>query len=197
MILNFIKIYEESINGSKRKTIAIMPGSYRPPHIGHWYTIEQYAKKADEVVVIISAPSKKSERKTNTGKTISAEQAKSIFELYKKVYGLNNVKIVISKTPSPIKSAYDYAEKLKDANVIFGSSKDSEDLKRWNTVEKYMKEHNPSITVLDPKKTAVERKMSATKIRNNIDDISIYKKALPQKLSDSDIQKVYNILNRW
>ena len=67
---------------------------------------------ADEVVVIISKPSK-SARKTNTGKIISAEQSKKVFEIMIKAQGLKNVKVVLSPTPSPIKASYDYAEKLK------------------------------------------------------------------------------------
>ena len=46
------------------KTVALVGGSFKPPHAGHWYMVEQYAKKADEVVILISDPkSAKSIRK--------------------------------------------------------------------------------------------------------------------------------------
>lgn len=178
----------------KRKTVAIFPGSFRPPHKGHFHSVLQYSKMADEVVVIISKPSK-SARKTNTGKIISAEQSKKVFEIMIKAQGLKNVKIVLSPTPSPIKASYDYAEKLKNVDVIFGSSKDADDLKRWSTVSKYMDKNNPSITVLDPKSTAVNRLYSATDIRNKIDDIDAYDDAMPNRLSKNDKKKIFKILN--
>lgn len=178
----------------KRKTIAVFPGSFRPPHKGHFHSVIQYSKMADEVVVIISKPGK-SVRKTNTGKTISDRQAKKVFEIMIKAQGLKNVKVITSPTPSPIKASYDYVETLKDVDVIFGSSKDPDDLKRWKTVTAYMDKNNPSITVLDPKTTAVNRLYSATDIRNKIDDIDAYDDAYPSKLSDSDKKNIFKILN--
>ena len=38
------------------KTIAIVAGSMKPPHAGHWDMVQQYAEKADEVIVLISDP---------------------------------------------------------------------------------------------------------------------------------------------
>ena len=151
---------------------------------------------ADEVIVIVSKPSAKSERPTNIGTTISYDQVEAIFNIYKKAYGLKNVKIVEAPVNSPIKASYDYAETLKNVDVIFGSSDDPEDLARWKTVEKYMKDHNPSINVIDPKTTTVKRLTSATKIRNQIDNLDAYKEFLPKKLNDKEIKQVYDILNK-
>jgi cytidyltransferase-like protein len=198
---NFKKFYDEEevepfspFGEQKRKTVAIFPGSFRPPHKGHFHSVMQYSKMADQVVVIISKPGK-SVRKTNTGKTISDRQAKKVFEIMIKAHGLKNVKVILSPTPSPIKASYDYAETLKDVDVIFGSSKDADDLKRWKTVSQYMAKNNPSITVLDPKTTAVNRLYSATDIRNKIDDIKAYDDAYPSKVSKADKKKIFNILN--
>ena len=40
------------------KTIAVVPGAYKPPHKGHLDMVRKYAEMADEVVVIISKPTK-------------------------------------------------------------------------------------------------------------------------------------------
>ena len=85
---------------------------------------------------------------------------------------------------SPIKASYDYVEKLKDVDVIFGSSKDPDDLKRWKTVTAYMDKNNPSITVLDPKTTAVNRLYSATDIRNKIDELNV-RRTMNRKVSQT------------
>ena len=41
------------------KTVAVVPGAYKPPHKGHLDMVRKYADMADEVVVIISKPTKK------------------------------------------------------------------------------------------------------------------------------------------
>ena len=62
---NFKKFYDEEevepfspFGEQKRKTVAIFPGSFRPPHKGHFHSVMQYSKMADQVVVIISKPGK-------------------------------------------------------------------------------------------------------------------------------------------
>ena len=42
------------------RTIAIVPGAFKPPHLGHLSMVKQYAGEADEVVVLVSSPLKAS-----------------------------------------------------------------------------------------------------------------------------------------
>lgn len=153
--MKFNLIVEKLLLGNK-PTIAIVPGSFKPPHKGHLDMISQYSKRADEVYVLISAPTK-SQRTTATGSVISPIDAKKIFDIYLAAEGLDNVKVEISPSPSPITAAFDFIEKnLKDVNVALGSSKKDNDWQRWSRAQTYFKEKNPSITVLDPMSTAVE-----------------------------------------
>ena len=187
-----IKIFSEA----KRKTIAVVPGSFKPPHAGHADMIDKYSKKADEVVVIISAPGKQ-KRLTKSGKEITPQDALKIFEIFKKAYGWKNVKFEISKDASPMTAAYDYVEhELKDVDVLLGASDKGGDYKRWSRAPKYFSEHNPSVTIIDPQKAAVKAygDVSASTIRNNIDNPDIIKELLPDKLSDKDIDNIINIL---
>lgn len=199
--MKLITLYEKS----KRETIALVPGSFRPPTKAHFYMIQQYSRIADKVIVILSKPSPKSERLTNIGTKISVKDSLAIFKIYANVYGLNNVKFIESDDPSPIKFSYDYAEnKLKDVNVIFGASKKGGDFKRWGTVTKYMDENNPSITVLDPEKYAVEplasggKSISASDWRNQIDNMEIYKDFVPDKVANNQqtLSKLFKLLNK-
>lgn len=192
-------------NEAKRETIALVPGSFKPPTKAHFYMIQKYSKMADKVIVILSKPSPKSERLTNIGTKISVKDSLAIFKIYANVYGLNNVKFIESDDPSPIKFSYDYAEnKLKDVNVIFGASKKGGDFKRWGTVTKYMDENNPSITVLDPEKYAVEplasggKSISASDWRNQIDNMEIYKDFVPDKVANNQqtLSKLFKLLNK-
>ena len=74
--------------------------------------VEEYSNIADEVVVIISDPKKDSSlRKTPSGRIITPEMSKQIWEIYTKP--LKNVKVIISNKPSPVVAAYDYIETLK------------------------------------------------------------------------------------
>jgi cytidyltransferase-like protein len=181
---------------SKKKTIAVVPGSFKPPHAGHASMIDKYSKKADEVVVIVSAPGKQ-KRLTKSGKEITPQDAIKIFEIFKKAFGWKNVKFEISKEASPIKAAYDFIEHdLKDVDVFLGASDKGGDWKRWMNAPKYFAKSNPSVTIIDPQKAAVKAfgDVSAGTIRDNVDNPDIVKELLPDKLSDSDIEKIINII---
>lgn len=158
--------------------------------------VEQYAKKADEVIILISDPKNpKSIRKTSTGTIITADMAKDIFDIYINKYGLQGkVKAIISPEPSPITALFKYIDgNLNDVNVIMGVSKKGGDEARFKSAEKYYAE-NEHIHLLDPIKTAVDpyvdkdgMPISATDTRNSLDNPEAVKKYLPEKLSDSDV----------
>ena len=204
MILSkfFKKVFITESNQQFSKTIAIVCGSFKFPTIAHWYMIEQYTKKADEVVVIISDPKNpKSIRKTSTGTIITAQMSKNIFDLYINRYGFQGkVKAIISSQSSPIAAGCQYIENLSDVNVIFGTSKKNGDETRFNSIEKYFAK-NEHINLLSIAKTAVipyvdknGKAVSATDARNNLDNPEILKTYLPEKLTNDDVQKVLTIL---
>lgn len=185
-----------------KESVALVPGSWKPPTAGHWDMIMQYSKVADRVAVIISKPSDKYVRSNSDGKSVSPEDSKEIFEIYKKAYGVDNVDIIVSSHTSPVSAAFDYAEfELHDTTVIFGASKKDGDFKRWYNVSRYMGKNNPTINVIDPAETAVEPmknsdvNISASDWRDHITDIGIYKDFIPDGINDEDIQTIYNILN--
>lgn len=164
--------------------------------------VQYYAKQADEVIVIISAPkSAKSVRKTAIGTIITPEMSKQIWEIYLKKYRLKNVKVEVSSEASPITAMFKYVDdNLKDVNVIFGVSKKGGDEARFKSAMRYY-EDNEHINLLDPIETAVEpfkdpsgKAVSATDIRDNLDKPDEVKTMLPDKLSDSDKEKVLKIL---
>ena len=156
--------------------------------------VQYYAKQADEVIVLISAPkSAKSVRKTAIGTIITPEMSKQIWEIYLKKYGLKNVKVEVSSEASPITAMFKYVDdNLKDVNVIFGVSKKGGDEARFKSAMRYY-EDNEHINLLDPIETAVEpfkdpsgKAVSATDIRDNLDKPDEVKAMLPDKLSDAD-----------
>ena len=196
----------ESFDDKNRKkygpTIALVAGSFKPPTAGHWYMVREYAKVADSVIVIISKPTaKNSIRQTANGKQITPEMSKEIFEIYASRYGLGDkVKVEVSDQPSPINAMYDKIDNLTNCNIILGVSKKGDDLKRFDTASKYVEDRD-DINLIDPKKTAIKpgaiggRVVSATDLRNNINDKDFLRKNMPSRLTDDDFNKILKILN--
>ena len=196
----------ESFDDKNRKkygpTIALVAGSLKPPTAGHWYMVREYAKMADKVIVIISKPTaKNSIRQTANGKQITPEMSKEIFEIYASRYGLGDkVKVEVSDQPSPINAMYDKIDNLTNCNIILGVSKKGDDLKRFDTASKYVEDRD-DINLIDPKKTAIVpgsiggRVVSATDLRNNINDKDFLRKNMPSRLTDDDFNKILKILN--
>ena len=46
--------YSENQKHFQNITLAIVPGSFKPPHKGHWYMIMEYAMQSDSVLDVIS-----------------------------------------------------------------------------------------------------------------------------------------------
>ena len=136
------------------RTIAIVPGAFKPPHLGHLSMVKQYAAEADEVIVLISSPIK-SGRFVN-GKPITAQQSEQIWKLFIKDQGLSNVRVKISKVPSPITATYEEIGEdgplEPGTRLILGASKKGGDFERWKSAAKYVK---PGVELLPPAETAV------------------------------------------
>jgi cytidyltransferase-like protein len=205
MYKKIIKALFESVSDKKKfdKTVALVAGSFKPPHFAHLYMVMEYVKQADEVIVIISNPkSEKSLRKTSLGTIITPEMSKQIWDLYLDKYGLSNkVSVIVSPSPSPIGAMFEYIDSgaVDNTNIILGVSKKDDDLSRFKSVEKQYTGMD-NVHILTPSKYAVEpfksngKNVSATDIRNNIDDFEKVKELLPEKLSDKDVKHVMKIL---
>ena len=150
------------------ETVAIVPGAFKPPHRGHLDMVKHYADNADRVIVMVSPKA----RQTPSGKDITQENSIDIWNYYFDVMNLNNVEVIPSPHPSPVRSAYQYVE--DDAKpgelVILGTSTKGGDQSRFaKNVQQYAKE---GVTVLDPMKFAfdpVGEELSATDFRASIE----------------------------
>jgi len=136
------------------RTIAIVPGAFKPPHLGHLDMVRQYAKEADEVIVLVSSPIKAS--RDIGGNPITARQSMEIWEMLLDDAGLPNVDVKISKIPSPITATYEEIGKdgplEPGTRLILGASKKGGDFERWKSAAKYVK---PGVELLPPEETAV------------------------------------------
>lgn len=110
--------------------VVFIPGSFKPPHLGHINMIQAYAKKqfglGTTVQVIVSDP-KKAKRKLIDGQEITAEAAKAALTFVLDKLGLTNVQIAIASNPPKyiMDTIMDNADAYKRKGVIIGmSSKD-------------------------------------------------------------------------
>ena len=136
------------------KTVAIVPGAFKPPHNGHLAMVREYAAMADEVIVLISRPTKTG-RSLPNGREITAEDSLKIWELL--TSDIPNVEVGVSSHASPLTAAYEYVGRdgplLPGTKVILGASTKGGDAKRWAGAEKYIKD---GVELIDPLTSAVE-----------------------------------------
>ncbi len=180
--------------------VALIPGSFKPPHKGHYAMIEHYSKlvgPTGKVIVFVSKPSAKNARKTKDGKIIEPETVKQILDIFCK--NLGNVEVEVSQV-SPVKSCYDIGERLDSGVLIFGCSKKGDDIKRFKQIKQYIESRNPNLIVLDPLTTAVDvtnsgdNAVSATDFREAFDDPRRMMEFLPDHLNDGTKEQIINIL---
>ena len=171
------------------KTYAIVPGAFKPPHAGHADMVRRYATgdgvpKADEVIVVISAPLQKN-RTLRDGTVINEKHAIAMWrDIFPNVANLPNVRLEVapSEMRSPITVAYEYIGKNSplsfnnEDRVILGASKKGGDWQRWRDARKYAQ---PGIELLSGEEYAVEPLVraggvdfSATDMRNLISDLA-------------------------
>ena len=90
---------EVVVNTQGTKVVAIMPGSFKPPHKGHLQMAEALAKMADEVLIFVSAPRGAKRLLPFSGTEISYQKAMDLWELLLKSSS-PNIKLVNSEYAS-------------------------------------------------------------------------------------------------
>ena len=148
--MKFKQLYNLIIEDNNKSDISIFPGSFKPPHKGHWNIIKQLSNITDKVIVLISDPKK--QIRDEEGVIITAEISQQIFNLYKKADNINNVDIIIPKfdndiynkdneliykkgdnIPSPVNAMNEYLQKLNsNYSIIIGNS--DKDTNRYNNI---------------------------------------------------------------
>jgi len=147
------------VDASYPKTVAIVPGAFKPPHRGHADMVRRYAtgdgvEKADRVYVIVSAPLD-AQRMLRDGTPIDENNAIALWQkLFPEVAGLPNVEFSVAPSDmrSPVTVAYKYISDesplpLNDGDkVILGASdklddRENPDWMRWASIQdKYVKD---------------------------------------------------------
>lgn len=171
--------------------LAIIPGSFKLPHRGHYAMIEHYSKlvgPSGTVIVLVSTPK-------NT--IISTDAIKKVLDIYCK--NLGNVAIKVADRPVN-KMCYDIAMQLPEGVLIFGCSKDADTIKKLSEIKKHIEARNPNLIVLDPQTSAIDitsnniNNISLSDFKNSLDDISKIVQFIPDHLSDVEKKEVAQLL---
>jgi len=118
--------------------IALLPGGFKPPHLGHYNMAKYLADFADKVIVRIG-------QKERDG--IGAPLALEVWSFYKEFDPDPRAKklvISVAQSPSPVKDVYDFVEKIapEGSTVILGmGEKDAAD-GRYNSIPKFAEPRN-------------------------------------------------------
>ena len=170
--------------------IALLPGGFKPPHLGHYNMAKYLADFADKVIIRIG-------QKERDG--IGKELALEIFNFYKEFDPDPRAKklvISIAQSPSPIRDVYDFVETIapEGSEVILGlGEKDAGD-GRYDSIPKFAEPRNikASIELVPPQAGGI----SGTRMReiikaNNKDE---FFKFIPDYLPEEIKEEIWTKL---
>jgi hypothetical protein len=161
--------------------VAFVPGSFKPPHRGHFNLLKSYLKDANKVVVLISDPQKDTSMRfidiPNQDNKIEVTPAavKRIFDLYIEDAGLRN-KIEVwdiwnHDYNNPIQFIYDYMTEIGESGdkkkIVLGvSTKDTGDEKRFDQMKQSFSKY-PNLDIVNAPRDPLGS-ISATDMRDAI-----------------------------
>lgn len=185
---------------AKNRIIALVPGGYKPPHVGHYLQAKYFSdiQTVDEVLVLISPKSRFDATKTVE---ITAKQSLEAWGVFAKQDP--KIKAKVAEAASPVKAVFDYLENNANPGdkILLGvSDKEAEESSaRYKNVEKFVKSKGLDVEV-DVVATPIIRMsakdVSATDLREMIsqgrkEDFVAY---MPNHLSQDDREQVWHIM---
>ena len=190
---------DEDVGADVRRTVALVPGAFKPPHRGHLEMVEHYAGMADKVVVMVSPLS----RKTPSGNEVGFSTSKAIWEVYLRDAGLaDKVKVIRSPVNSPVSATYEFVANENNSpelaqpgdRVIPGCSTKGGDESRFQAnFEKYARE---GVMITDPISCAFAASgeaLSARDFRAALDAGRGLERFIPTETSAQDILNILGV----
>jgi len=187
---SLVKSLIQPILEQEGQNIALVPGGFKPPTMGHFYLVDEVAKNPniDKVLVLIG-------HKNRDG--VSKEESKAVWDIYKK-YLPSNVEIQIADNSSPIA---DVASIIKNnpQNTYYPvvgvrGEMDLGDLKRFDSLKgKY---NNFQTIVIKSEES--DNRISGTNTRAALigGEKERFQTYLPTELSDEEKEEVWSILQK-
>ena len=190
LVNQFLSVLSEQ----NEEIIAMVPGSFKPPHKGHYEMIEHFSNISQKTIVVISDPqSEKSIRRTPSGKQITAQEAREILEIQTR--NLSNVELIVSS--QPVKWVYDYVaeDTTPGQKILLGVSGKGDDANRYLGAQKYAPE---GVSVEASVFNSDGLDVSASTIRQLLDSPTLGEidQFLPNHISKQDKEQILQILSQ-
>ena len=175
---------------SEQKGVALIPGGFKPPTIGHFVLVNEVAQNPnfDKVIVLIG-------HKIRDG--VTKEESLAVWDIYKK-YLPSNVEIKISNNSSPISDISSLIKNNPDTYfypvVGIRGEMDLGDIKRFDSLEgKY-----PNFKTIVIKTEEGKDRVSGTKTRAALisGEKETFQSYLPTELSQEEKDRVWSILTK-
>ena len=170
--------------------IALLPGGFKPPHLGHYNMAKYLADFADKVIVRIG-----SKERDGIGKELSNE----VWHFYKEFDPDPRAKklvISVAQSPSPVKDVYDFVAKIapEGSEILLGmGEKDAKD-GRYNSIPKFAEPRNikAEIKLVPPQAGGI----SGTRMREIIkaNNKAEFFKYIPDYLPEEIKEEIWNKL---
>jgi phosphopantetheine adenylyltransferase len=175
---------------SEQKGVALIPGGFKPPTIGHFVLVDEVAQNPNfnKVIVLIG-------HKVRDG--VTKEESLEVWNIYKK-YLPSNVEIQISDKSSPISDISSLIKNNPDTYfypvVGIRGEMDLGDIKRFDSLEgKY-----PNFKTVVIRSEERENRVSGTNTRTALigGKKEIFQQYLPSQLTDEEKDSVWSILTK-
>jgi cytidyltransferase-like protein len=138
------------------ETIAVFPGSFKPPHRGHLEVIKAISQNADKTLVIVSRPTQNQRTLPLSGKVIGSTEAINLMRAMLEGTGLEDkVEVISGVDASPMMTTIKYVTFPADpenaliapnnAEVILGVGEKGDDAKRYAGLPEKVSQERPDI----------------------------------------------------
>jgi hypothetical protein len=187
---SLVRALIQPILEANQSGIALVPGGFKPPTLGHFSLVDEVANRPEvsKVIVLIG-------HKTRDG--VTKEESKAIWDIYQK-YLPSNVEIQIANNSSPISDVSSLIKNNPKNSyypvVGIRGEMDLGDLKRFDGLKGKYDNFKPIVISSDDG----ENRISGTNTRAALigGEKERFQSYLPTELTDEEKEKVWNILQK-
>ena len=171
--------------------IALLPGSFKPPHAGHYNMAKWLATNTDADTIVIKVGS-------GIRDGITREMSLKLWNLYRTSDPDDtSISILPSESPSPVRDVYDFIEQEapEGSTIYLGMGEKDINDQRFKNIYKYAEPKGIKFeTVLVPPQAGG---VSGTEMRDFIsnDDKDSFQKYLPDHLTFDQEEEAWNIVS--
>ena len=187
---SLVKSIIQPILEETKQGIALVPGGFKPPTLGHFYLVDEIAKRPEvsKAIVLIG-------HKDRDG--VTKEESKQIWDIYKK-YLPSNVEIQLSQNPSPITDVNSII-KNDPTNMYFPvvgirGEEDMGDLKRFDSLKGKYDNFKPIVIKSEEEGDRVSGTNARLAVLNG--EFESFQRYLPTELSNEDRNQIWSILTK-